>query len=65
MLILFFITPTDSEEIIPIMSSHNDSKSSGPYSIPTRMLKLLKKDISKKQVISLISLFLHEHTLVP
>ena len=44
----FSITPTDSEEIISIISSLNDNKSSGPNSIPTRVLKLLKKDISKQ-----------------
>ena len=42
----FFITPTDSEEVISITSSLSDNKSSGPNSIPTRILKLLKKDIS-------------------
>ena len=42
----FFITPTDSEEVIPIISSLSDNKSSGPNSVPTRILKLLKKDIS-------------------
>ena len=42
----FFITPTDSEEVISIISSLSDNKSSGPNSIPTRILKLLKKDIS-------------------
>ena len=42
----FFIIPTDSEEVISIKSSLSDNKSSGPNSIPTRMLKLLKKDIS-------------------
>ena len=41
----FFITPTDSEEVISIISSLSDNKSSGPNSIPTRILKLLKKDI--------------------
>ena len=40
----FFITPTDSEELISIISSLNDNKPSGPNSIPTRILKLLKKD---------------------
>ena len=41
----FFITPTDSEEVISIISSLSDNKSSGPNSIRTRILKLLKKDI--------------------
>ena len=42
----FFITPTDSEEVIFIISSLSDNKSSGPNSIATRILKLLKKGIS-------------------
>ena len=42
----FFITPTDIQEVISIISSLSDNKSSGPNSIPTRILKLLKKDIS-------------------
>ena len=37
----FFITPTDSQEVISIISSLSDNKSSGPNSIPTRILKLL------------------------
>ena len=41
-----FITHTNSEEVISIISSVSDNKSSGPNSIPTRILKLLKKDIS-------------------
>ena len=39
----FFITFTDSEEVISIISSVSDNNSSGPL---TRKLKLLKKDIS-------------------
>ena len=46
----FFITPTDSQEVISIISSLSDNKSSGPNSIPTRILKLLKKDISTQLV---------------
>ena len=42
----FFITPRDSEEVISIISFLSDNKSSGPNSIRTRILKLLKKDIS-------------------
>ena len=49
-LILFFITPTGSQEIISIISSLSDNKSSGPNSIPTRILILLKKDISTQLV---------------
>ena len=46
----FFITPTDSQEVISIISSLSDNKSSGPNCIPTRILKLLKKDISTQLV---------------
>ena len=42
----FFIKPRDSEEVISMISSLSDNKSYGPNSIPTRILKLLKKDIS-------------------
>ena len=42
----FFITPTDSEGVISIISSLSDNRSSGPNSILTKILKLLKKDIS-------------------
>ena len=52
-LILFFIMPKDSEEVISITSLLSDNKSSGPNSIPTRILKLLKKDIS----IQLVAIF--------
>ena len=41
-----FIAPTDSEEVISIISSLVDNKSSGPNRIPRRILKLPKKDIS-------------------
>ena len=46
----FFITPTDSEEVISIISSPSDNKSSGTNSILTRMLKLLKRDISTQSL---------------
>ena len=42
----FFIKRTYIEEFISILSSLSDNKSSGPNSIPTRILKLLKKVIS-------------------
>ena len=42
----FFITPSDSEVVTSIISSLSDNKSSGPNSVPIRILKLLKKDIS-------------------
>ena len=40
-----FIIPTDNEEVISIISSLSDNKSSCP-NIPTRILKLLNEDIS-------------------
>ena len=51
----FFVTPADSEEVIFIISSLSDSKTSGPNSLPTRILKLLKKDIST-QLVSIFNL---------
>ena len=41
-----FIQPTDSEEIANIISSLNISKACGPFSIPNKILILLKQDIS-------------------
>ena len=38
-----FIQPTDSEEIANIISNLNMNKSSGPNSIPYKILNLLKK----------------------
>ena len=55
----FFITPADSEEVITIISSLSDKKSSGPNSIPTRILKLLKKDTSTQ----LVDIFNHSFSL--
>ena len=42
----FLITATDIEEFITIISLLSDNKSSGPNSIPIRILTLLKKDVS-------------------
>ena len=42
------IQPTDSEEIANIISTLNMNKSSGPNSIPYKMLNLLKNNISKQ-----------------
>ena len=36
-----FLSPTDKYEIINIISSFNPNKSTGPNSIPTKILKLL------------------------
>ena len=44
----FFLTPTDKNEIAFIMSSLDSHKSSGPNSIPVKILKLLKNDISQQ-----------------
>ena len=41
-----FIQPTDSEEIANIISSLNINKASRPFSIPNKILILLKQDIS-------------------
>ena len=42
----FFLSPTGKYEIINIISSLDPTKSTGPNSIPTKILKLLKNDIS-------------------
>ena len=41
-----FITPTDENEINLIISSLNSDKSTGPNSLPTKILKLLTNEIS-------------------
>ena len=43
-----FIQPTDSEEIVNIISSLNINKASDHFSIPNKILILLKQDISKQ-----------------
>ena len=42
------VQPTDKEEIANIISSLNSNKTSGPNSIPYRILFLLKNEISKQ-----------------
>ena len=42
----FFLTLTDKNEISFIISSLDSHKLSGPNSIPVKILKLLKHDIS-------------------
>ena len=44
----FFLTSTDKIEISLIISSLDSHKSSGPNSIPVKILKLLKNDISQQ-----------------
>ena len=46
----FFLSPTSKYEIQNIISSLNSNKSVGPSSIPTRILKLLKNDISTQLI---------------
>ena len=41
-----FFSPTDKNEIALIMSSLDSTKSVGPNSLPTKILKLIKNDIS-------------------
>ena len=41
-----FLNPTDKYEIINLISSLVPHKLTGPNSIPTKILKLLKSDIS-------------------
>ena len=42
----FFLSPTDKNEIISIISALDSQKASGPNSIPSKILKLMKNDIS-------------------
>ena len=44
----FFLTPCSPNEIQDLISSLNPNKSTGPNSIPTKILKLLKNDISNQ-----------------
>ena len=44
----FFLSPTNKEEIKFILSSHDINKSIGPYSIPSKVLNMLKNDISEQ-----------------
>ena len=41
-----FITPTDAHKVNLIIPSLNSNKSTGPNSLPTKILKLLKNKIS-------------------
>ena len=45
---IFFLTPTDKKEISFITSSLDSHKSSGQNSIPVKILKLLKNNISQQ-----------------
>ena len=44
----FFVTPSDKNEISLMISSLGSHKLSGPNSIPVKILKLLKNDISQQ-----------------
>ena len=46
--ISYFVNPTDKTEIENVISSLDSNKSVGPNSIPTKILKLLKNDISSQ-----------------
>ena len=46
--ISFFVNPTDKTEIENVLSSLGSNKSVGPNSIPIKVLKLLKNDISSQ-----------------
>ena len=46
--ITFFVSPTDKTEIKNVISSLFSNKENRPSSIPTKILKLLKNDISSK-----------------
>ena len=41
-----FLSPTTPEEVAKIIGSFSESKSSGPHSIPVRILKLLNLEIA-------------------
>ena len=42
----FLISPTNPDEINDLINSLDDTKSCGPCSVPTKMLKLVSKEIS-------------------
>ena len=45
---MFFLSPADKEEIKFILSSLDINESTGPYSIPIKVLNMLKNDISEQ-----------------
>ena len=55
---IFFLTPTDKNEISFIIPSLDTHKSSGPNRIPVKNLKLLKNDISQ-QLNDIFNVFLN------
>ena len=49
----FFISPTNSDEVLLVIKELSNSKSTGPTSIPSKSLKLFQTSLSKP--ISLIA----------
>ena len=58
--LILFLLHLQTMKVISIISSLIDNKSSGPNSIPTRVLTLLKKDISI-QLVNIFYLFSFTH----
>ena len=54
----FFLSPTDKNEIISIISAVNSQKASRPNSIPLKILKLMKNNISD-QLAGFLTFLLH------
>ena len=59
---LLFITPTHVHEVNLIISSLNSSKSTGPNSLPTKILKLLKMRFLLTWQTYLVYLFYREYS---
>ena len=57
-----FITPTDAHEVNLIISSLNSDKLTGPNSLPTKILKLLKMRFLLTWQTYLICLFHQEYS---
>ena len=57
----FFLTPTNDEEVKSLIKEMNTSKSVGPYSIPTNILKLSSPVLSKP-LVKLINFSISEGT---
>ena len=45
---IFFLSPTDKNGIISIIYALDSQKASGPNSIPIKILKLMKNDVSDR-----------------
>ena len=44
---IFFLTPTNEQEVLKGIKLLKRNKASGPFSIPTKFLKLFQKELSK------------------